>query len=67
MVVYWVILGIVASSLSGIFATVLYIYAKTGKVSPGFDPDLVMNAFKQKKGKTQNANTQPPPQPVMNG
>jgi hypothetical protein len=44
-ILYWVILGISSSTLSGIFRTVLYEYATNGKVHEGFDTDRVQNAF----------------------
>ena len=52
MVIYWIGLAIVTSALSGIFRTVLYLYASEGRAPEGFHPDYVQNAFAPKKGKT---------------
>jgi hypothetical protein len=51
MVVYWIGLAVVASALSGIFRTALYLYAAEGRSPEGFNPDYVQNAFAPKKGK----------------
>ncbi len=48
MVFYWVILGIVSSSLDGIFKTALYEYAITGVVPSGFSEDVIRNAYRTK-------------------
>ena len=51
IVLYWIGLGITNASLKGIFVTALYIYAKTGVVPNGFDKDIIVQAFKEKKNK----------------
>lgn len=48
MVLYWVILGIVSSSLDGIFKTALYEYATTGVVPAGYSEDVIRNAYRTK-------------------
>ncbi len=45
VVLYWVLLGIISSSLNGIFTTALYTYAKTGKAPKAFNDDFVRHAF----------------------
>lgn len=47
-ILYFLGLGILSSSLNGIFVAALYHYASTGKVPRAFSPDLVKEAFKQK-------------------
>lgn len=51
MVIYWLGLAIVTSALSGIFRTVLYLYASEGRSPEGFNADYVQNAFATKAGK----------------
>lgn len=48
VILYWVLLGIVSSSLDGIFVTALYSYAKTGKVPSAYSPEVVKHAFTPK-------------------
>ena len=48
MVLYWVILGIISSSLNGVFVVALYQYAVTGKVPSVYSPEVIRNAFKEK-------------------
>ena len=45
---YWVLLGIINSSLDGIFKTALYEYATTGVVPAGFSDDTIKNAYRHK-------------------
>ena len=45
---YFVILGVISSALSGIFDITLYNYASTGKIPAGISPELVQAAFKPK-------------------
>jgi hypothetical protein len=49
-ILYWLTLGIISSTLNGIYMTALYEYANTGKVPKAFTQDLVTEAFKPKKG-----------------
>ena len=49
LILYFVILAIISSALSGIFTTALYNYASTGKVPKAFSPELIQGAFKSKK------------------
>lgn len=44
VVLYWLVLAILSSSMSGIFTAALYTYAKTGKVPSAFSADLIKNA-----------------------
>lgn len=44
--VYLVVLLIINSSLDGIFATALYIYATTGRVPLPYNPEIIKNAFR---------------------
>ncbi len=48
VVIYWVFLGIISSSLDGIFVTALYIYANTGKVPSAYSAEVVKGAFQSK-------------------
>lgn len=48
LVIYFVALSIIGSSLNAIFKVVLYEYAKTGVVPEGFDPELIQNAIRAK-------------------
>ncbi len=43
-----VVLIVLGSALQGIFNTALYLYAKTGKVSPAFEDAQIQSAFVQK-------------------
>lgn len=45
LVLYWIGLAIISSSLTGIFVAALYTYARTGTVPAAFSPDLVQGAF----------------------
>ncbi len=45
MVLYWLVLAIISSALTGIYRTGLYLYAREGKTSQGFGQDLVQSAF----------------------
>ena len=47
-VVYVLVLGIISSSLGGIFVAALYSYASTGNVPSSFKPETVKNAFRTK-------------------
>ncbi|MGZ4778840.1 MAG: DUF6159 family protein [Thermoanaerobaculia bacterium] len=51
MVIYWLVLAIVTSALSGIFRTALYLYASEGRTPEGFNPDYVQHAFAVKAAK----------------
>lgn len=45
MVLYWLLLAIISSALTGIYRTGLYLYAKEGKPLNGFGEDLARTAF----------------------
>ncbi len=47
-VIYWVVLGIVSTSLDGIFIAALYNYANTGKIPAAFSPEVIRDAFQPK-------------------
>lgn len=51
MVVYWIALAVVTSTLSAIFRTGLYLYASEGRTPPGFNPEYVQHAFAVKGAK----------------
>jgi hypothetical protein len=51
MVLYWIALSVVASALSAIFRTALYVYAAEGKTPPGYLPEYVQHAFAPKGAK----------------
>ncbi len=48
VIIYWVVLGIISSSLDGIFVTALYNYANTGKIPSAYSPEVLTNAFRPK-------------------
>jgi hypothetical protein len=48
MVLALVFLGLINSTLSGIYTAAVYQYAVTGETSSFFRQDLVQNAFRQK-------------------
>lgn len=50
VVAYWIGLTIMSAALSGIYRTALYLYATEGRTPPGFSPDYVEHAFRDKKG-----------------
>jgi hypothetical protein len=45
MLLYWILLAIISSALTGIYRTGLYLYAKEGKPLNGFGEDLARTAF----------------------
>lgn len=45
MVLYWLVLSIISSALTGIYRTGLYLYAKEGRPLQGFGEDLARTAF----------------------
>ena len=49
LIIFFVVLGILQTTLQGVFNTSLYIYAQTGQVMPGLSPELVQQAFRPKK------------------
>jgi len=49
--VYIVVVLLIASALSSIFSTALYIYATTGQVPSAFSPDLIKGAYRSKSSK----------------
>ena len=51
MVIYWIALSVVASALSGIFRTALYLYATEGRTPPAFSAPYVQQAFAVKPAK----------------
>lgn len=42
---YWLALAVISSSLSGVFQTALYAYAKTGELPNGFSQEAITGAF----------------------
>ncbi len=44
----FVLLGLVNSALSGIYAAAVYNYAANGKTGDFFDPAIIKNAFRSK-------------------
>ncbi len=54
VVLYWLMLSIINTTLKGIFITALYKYATTGEVAEGFSPELIKSSFASKN---------PPPPP----
>ncbi len=49
VVVYWLTLAVISSSLQGIYLTALYHYAQTGKAPEGFNSEVITGAFVEKK------------------
>ncbi len=54
VLIFMIVLGVVASTLQGIFVTAAYTFAKTGNVPPAFERDLIASAFLPKSGQTQD-------------
>jgi len=50
VVLYWIVLAIVFSSLTQIFRAALYQYATTGAIPSSFSESNIKDAFKVKKG-----------------
>jgi hypothetical protein len=48
MVIFWVAIGVISSTLQGIFTAALYRYATEGSVGDFFSDDIVRNAFRSK-------------------
>jgi hypothetical protein len=48
MVIYWVFLSIVSSTVQGIFNAALFRYAKTGETSAGFSSSDFKTAWQPK-------------------
>ena len=55
----FVVVAVVGSVLSGIFKTVLYEYAASGRVPASFTPQLIMGAIRSKNGVTPPAISMP--------
>ena len=51
MVLYWIALAVVSSTLSAIFRTGLYVYASEGRTPAGYTPQYVERAFAPKNAK----------------
>ncbi|OOG40248.1 DUF6159 family protein [Rhodanobacter sp. C05] len=49
VVLGFILLGLIQSSLHGIYAAALYRYAESGEASVGFDPALLEQAFRSKQ------------------
>ncbi|WP_254423988.1 DUF6159 family protein [Rhodanobacter sp. C03] len=49
VVLGFILLGLIQSSLHGIYAAALYRYAESGEASVGFDPALLEHAFRSKQ------------------
>jgi len=47
-IIYTIVLSIISSTLSTIFKIALYDFAQTGKVAPGFSPDILKGAVQAK-------------------
>jgi hypothetical protein len=47
-ILYIACISVVSSTLGAIFKFALYEYGRSGKIIPGFTPDVVANAFKKK-------------------
>jgi hypothetical protein len=43
VIVYWVVLGVLASAASGVLLASLYRFATTGKVAEGFPEQVMKN------------------------
>jgi hypothetical protein len=50
MVLYWLLLAIISSALTGIYRTGLYLFAKEGRPLAGFGEEIARNAFAGKGG-----------------
>lgn len=48
--VYMLVLATISAALQGVFQTALFVYAETGSVPSGFNPDTITAAFKVKEG-----------------
>jgi hypothetical protein len=48
-VLYWMLVAIIGSALTGIYQTALYVYASTGTVPEGFTPEYIQGAFVPRK------------------
>jgi hypothetical protein len=47
-VLFLIVLSLISSTLTGVYQTALYVYARTGQVPSQYDPSIVQFAFKQK-------------------
>jgi hypothetical protein len=54
-ILYFVILMLISSTLTGVFQTALYLYARTGQLPTVYEPAMVQFAFRQ-KGAPRNNN-----------
>ncbi|MFH1637248.1 MAG: DUF6159 family protein [Candidatus Woesearchaeota archaeon] len=48
LIIYWIILSIISSSLKGIFVAALYNYATKGKMPSSYSPEVIKGAFAKK-------------------
>ena len=47
-IMFLIVISLISSTLTGVYQTALYIYARTGQVPAQYDPSIVQYAFKQK-------------------
>jgi hypothetical protein len=48
-VMFFIIVSLISATLTGVFQTALYIYARSGQLPTVYDPDLVQFAFRQQR------------------
>lgn len=61
VLLYWVALAIISTTLTGILSTALYDYATTGQVPAAFAPETITAAFAPKPARGRSRNRQGPP------
>ena len=54
-ILFFVIVCLVSSTLTGVFQTALYIYARTGQLPSVYDPNVVQYAFRQQRQRGYNS------------
>lgn len=48
-VLFFIVMALISATLTGVFQTALYLYARTGQLPNVYDPDVVQYAFRQQR------------------
>ncbi len=50
-VLFFIVMALMSATLTGVFQTALYLYARTGQLPNVYDPDVVQYAFRQQRNR----------------
>lgn len=48
-VLFFIVMAVISATLTGVFQTALYLYARTGQLPTVYEPDMVQYAFKERR------------------